>query len=200
MTLRELALKYGTDKAGHHEYCEIYEMYLNKYRNQKFTLLELGVGGDEDPLKGGASLKMWEEYFPEATIYGVDINEKRGLDTYRTTVIKDSQINPELSLLNADVIIDDASHLNSLTIKTFENLYPSLPKGSFYFVEDIETSWWKDNVFDGETDLHNLEANTTINFFRRLLLDVNHKYIYDYTPKYDIEFIHFYPNLIVIKK
>ena len=62
--LTQLALKYGTDKASH-RFTRHYNMLFCKGRNDVRRVLEVGVFG-------GASIKMWHEYFPNATIFGVD--------------------------------------------------------------------------------------------------------------------------------
>jgi hypothetical protein len=67
LTLDELGLKYGTDKASlHHNYLNFYEGFVAPLRDQPLTLLEIGVFQ-------GASLRMWREYFPYAKVVGVDI-------------------------------------------------------------------------------------------------------------------------------
>lgn len=47
-------------------YLPIYEQLLFPLREQPFTLLELGVWS-------GASLEMWRDSFPRATIVGIDL-------------------------------------------------------------------------------------------------------------------------------
>ena len=66
--LSNLAVKYGTDKIVNF-FIPHYEKYFAPFRNQQFTLLELGVWN-------GGSMRMWEEYFPSATIIGVDIDKR----------------------------------------------------------------------------------------------------------------------------
>ena len=61
--LCELAIKHGTDKYKKHHYTETYYAIL-KDRVVK-RLFEIGVAK-------GNSLTMWEEFFPEARIFGFD--------------------------------------------------------------------------------------------------------------------------------
>ena len=61
-TLQELAFMYGTDKLEH-GYIPFYEKHLPK--NTK-KLLEIGV-------KEGRSIRMWQKYFPETEIHGLDL-------------------------------------------------------------------------------------------------------------------------------
>jgi len=67
-TLDELGLKYRTDKSsGGHNYLTLYERYFAPIRSERVKILEIGV-------LNGASLAVWEEYFPNGTIIGADIN------------------------------------------------------------------------------------------------------------------------------
>src|SRR6185436_5378648 len=69
ITLRELADKYGTDKATH-GYCERYILYLAPMREAVQRVIEVGIAG-------GASLRMWRDYFPGLkTLIGIDHNSE----------------------------------------------------------------------------------------------------------------------------
>lgn len=211
MTLDELAIKFDSDKSSlHHNYCPIYEHYFHPLQNDSIKLLELGIGGYHHPDKGGASLKMWYEYFPKARIIGIDIHLKEGLNNDRTQVFKCSQIDEEgLSFIiepagRPNIIIDDASHINPLTIRSFEILWNFLNPGGLYVVEDTESSWCaEDGWAKGCEDYKNYDYPTIINFFRQLCDEINTQYIPHFRPSKwycDIDSIHFHKNLIVIKK
>src|SRR5258706_9775656 len=75
--LPELALYFGTDKWGSHWYAEHYQSHFGVLRRKRLRVLEIGVGGEADSQLGGASLRMWKAYFPNAKIYGLDIADKR---------------------------------------------------------------------------------------------------------------------------
>jgi hypothetical protein len=209
MNLTELALKHGSDKAGHHNYTPIYEKYFAPFRDQPITLLELGIGGYEFPDRGGASLKMWYEYFPKADIVGIDLHSKTGLSNERTWVYKASQTDHIFleGLLkahgNPNIIIDDASHINKLTIQSFVILFPLLAPGGIYVVEDIESSWAPLHSWAmGCDNYKDLNEYCTVNFFRRLVDEMNGQYIphYETWGFPEIDSIHFYKNIIFIQK
>jgi hypothetical protein len=169
------------------------------------TVLELGIGGYHYPDRGGAGLKMLYDYFPNARIVGLDIAKKVGLHTNRTAIYKGSQDNWTLlqDIIaiegNPKIIIDDASHMNYLTIRSFELLFSQLQPGGIYCIEDIESSWWEEHGFDGCRDQNNMQHVSTINYFRKLLNEVSSKY--NNAPEvFGIESIHFYSNLIFIFK
>lgn len=208
MNLTELALKHGSDKAGHHNYTPIYEKYFAPFRDQPITLLELGIGGYEYTDRGGASLKMWYDYFQQGKIIGIDIHPKHGLDNNRTRTYYGSQTDSTFlkNVINAhgepNIIIDDASHINKLTIESFIILFPRLAQGGIYVVEDIESSWAPAGSWaDGCSDPNNFNARTTVNFFRALINEINYQYIPGYVNiGIMVESIHFYKNIIFILK
>src|SRR5580704_13863 len=73
-----IALKYGTDKVKdvYHDYTP---WYYSKLKGRKVDrVLEIGIGTPATMAfpgyQHGASLKMWAEFFPEAQIFGFDID------------------------------------------------------------------------------------------------------------------------------
>lgn len=140
--LRQIGRKYGTDKFGSvHTYQEFYARHLKHLRERPFVLLEVGV-------QNGYSLRVWEEYFPKASIYGIDKDpqtEGRGSD--RSTVFIGSQddetfLDRVLSKTGApDVVIDDGSHVVHHQKKTFSVVFPRMSSEGIYIIEDLRTSY-----------------------------------------------------------
>ena len=89
--LKTLALIHGTDKHGVHNYTEHYYKHFFPLRRKRLKILEIGVGGYNDPTAGGNSLRMWKYFFPNSHIYGIDIIEKSQLDESRITLFRGSQ-------------------------------------------------------------------------------------------------------------
>ena len=101
-SLTEVANRHGTDKGtigpshawGAWNYTDVYEGYFEPYRSADISILEIGLGvtGDRWAAKivhgrnvgGGASIKLWRDYFPRATVYGIDVNPAPYLDDDRT--------------------------------------------------------------------------------------------------------------------
>jgi hypothetical protein len=77
--LRMLATIYGSDKWNSHWYAQHYERHFADIRRDKLNILEIGIGGYENPRAGGNSLRMWRAYFSRAHIYGVDIYDTRSM-------------------------------------------------------------------------------------------------------------------------
>jgi hypothetical protein len=205
MTLDQIAIKYQTDKAStHHGYTKYYERHFEELRNESIKLIELGYGGYEFPDRGGAGAKMWLEYFPNAKILSIDIHKKTNIPSLnRYWFIQSSQDNPLLAdntvLAAPDIIIDDASHVCDLTLKSFEILFPILNPGGWYVIEDIEGSYF-DGWSNGTLDYHDMDYYHPVNLARHLVNHINVKYIPNCDLDNDVEEIHFYQNIIFIKK
>lgn len=196
--LSKLALLYNTDKGvDFHGYTEIYHKYFKKLGEQPLTLLEIGVGGYTDPNKGGESLRMWADYFPDAQIHGVDICEKK-LEGRFTTHKGDQTDKDFLSDLIGrigipDIIIDDGSHINAKTRQTFEILFPLLQEVGVYVIEDTQTAYIEEE-YGGCKDSRNHEADTIVNYLLKMVHQVN------INGDCQIKSIHFYKNIVFILK
>lgn len=136
MNWDSIALRHGTDKAsGYHCYMEQYQKLLEN-RPIK-TLLEIGV-------LQGLSLFTWSELMPEALIVGVDVatNCRYYQRDNIAVIIADAASDKKMKALNDlhgpfDVIIDDGSHDPSEIWMAFDALYPLMPKGGLYIIEDL---------------------------------------------------------------
>mmetsp|Transcript_40642 Transcript_40642/g.135433 ORF Transcript_40642/g.135433 Transcript_40642/m.135433 type:complete len:216 (-) Transcript_40642:651-1298(-) len=75
-SLRELGTFYGTDKATLTNFVDVYAEVLphGAERWQVRSVLEIGVFF-------GASIKMWRDFYPNATIYGIDAF--KGIEGYK---------------------------------------------------------------------------------------------------------------------
>jgi len=133
---------------GLHWYAQHYEVHFAPLRRRRLNILEIGVGGFDDPEAGGASLRMWRTYFPRSQIFGIDIQDKRIHDEDRITTFKGSQADEEFlsDVVNRigeiHIVIDDGSHRNEHVLRTFEFLFPRLHQQGIYVVEDTQTSYW----------------------------------------------------------
>lgn len=144
--------KYDSDKIDNH-YLEWYDPILAPFLEKKIALLELGV------LKGG-SLLLWRDYFPQATIAGIDINPPKDFQSAEHIhIFEGSQADPqflsrvanEIAPEGFDIIIDDASHISELTKVAFWHLFDNhLKPNGLYVIEDWGTGYW-DDWPDGKT-------------------------------------------------
>lgn len=146
-TLWRLALKHDCDKAIDHQYLSLYSELLSPYGDRPFRMLEIGTGGDADPLAGGASAFLWADALPTASIVMVDLNPKTFPMPPSVTFVQADQSDPEQMRALArqhgpfDIIIDDGSHLNSHVLSTFTVLFPHLTPRGHYVIEDTQTSF-----------------------------------------------------------
>ncbi len=149
MTLPELhrLRSFNTDKGNPSHgfrgktYLDVYETLFRTMREESFTLLEIGV------LFGG-SLAMWREYFPNATILGVDINPDasscvpanalfvNASQTDEATIVRNLKQLPPLG-----IVIDDGSHYVPHMLESFRFLWPMVRDGGFYVMEDMRISY-----------------------------------------------------------
>jgi hypothetical protein len=206
--LNRLAIIYGCDKYGAHYYTPHYQLHFKKFKYRKINLLEIGVGGYEDPHQGGNSLRMWKKYFTFGKIYSIDIYDKSFFQKKRIKIFKGSQVDSNFldtvtnEIGELDIIIDDGSHINEHVIETFKLLFPKLNDGGIYVIEDVQTSYWKGYGGDSE-NLNN--PKTIMNYFKSLTDALNNKeflrpgYVQSYYDKKIIS-IYFYHNLIFIYK
>lgn len=133
-----LATKYGTDKKStDHCYTPIYEHYLREIRHGVKSMLEVGVND-------ARSIKMWEDYFPNAIIYGVDMSIvapvfplKGSTVIYEISQEDSNRLTETFRDKRLDVVVDDASHDQDKTLKTFNTLMPLIVSGGHYFIEDL---------------------------------------------------------------
>jgi len=159
--LCKLAYKYGTDKCPQvkHNYTPQYYKLFKSIRKSTKTLFEMGIGYYEniknvdityDPkLKRwyhrGASLKMWRDFFPKATIYGADRRAEAMFDDDRIKSFVCDQTNDEQvkNLLTnkikseIDIFIDDGSHAKESQVALARAALPYLKRDVIYIIEDV---------------------------------------------------------------
>jgi tetratricopeptide (TPR) repeat protein len=207
-SLMDLAQRFRTDKWLSHYYARHYQKHFLPRRLAALNLLEIGVGGYGNPRGGGASLRMWKAFFPNARIFSLDINDKSAVEEERIRIFHGSQDDPEFlrhvaaEIGRLDIIIDDGSHINQHVITAFETLFPLLADDGIYAVEDTQTSYWPS--YGGSSE--DLEKTGTMHtLFKRLTDGLNYeeRLIPGYEPSYfdrHIVAMHFYHNLVFIYK
>jgi len=206
--LARLAEIHNSDKWRSHWYAQHYQRHFRERRKQRLAILEIGVGGYDDPYAGGNSLQMWKYFFPNSMIYGIDIHEKRLPVEKRIKIFRGSQVDAAFlsgvveEIGPPDIIIDDGSHLNEHVVKTFAILFPSLNSKGIYVVEDTQTSYWPDK---GGDSLNLQNPSTSMAFFKGLADGLNYKEFLrpGYVPSYYDQHIvgmHFYHNMVFIYK
>lgn len=75
---------FGSDKGNSHNYTTLYHMLFSSLRQHSLNVLEVGIGTNYTDApssmgvngKPGASLRGWKQYFPNAHIYGLDVDKR----------------------------------------------------------------------------------------------------------------------------
>lgn len=155
-----------SDKITHHGYHRIYPWFLNHFRNyEKVNLLEIGV--DEQN-----SIHLWLDFFPEAEITVMDIDDKN-VQSCRFVKL-DQSSEKELVKYAKDnneqhhIIVDDGSHVPEHQMLTLIQLWKTLKPGGVYIIEDIETSYW------GNSDIYGYKFNSDeFNFVQKVINSIH---------------------------
>ena len=149
--------QFGSDKSQKHLYHLVYETYFEKIKKKNINLLEIGTFN-------GASTEAFYNYFPNGTIYTIDIftrNKPENLSILkknRVQWLKSDSTDPSLADkikqtwgdIKFDYIIDDGAHWPMANLLTFKNCMPFLTEGGIYFIEDV---WPLDRM--SSTELNN---------------------------------------------
>lgn len=138
-TLRTIFLQNRTEKHAHWGLEFGYTVFFEHRRLEPLTILEIGVWH-------GHSLQAWREYFPNATLYGLDIHERclRFHNPERkifTEVCNQHDAEQLVAFANKvgkfDVIIDDGGHFGSGQQISLGTLWPFLVESGIYVIEDL---------------------------------------------------------------
>jgi hypothetical protein len=135
-----------TDKNTGHSYLPVYEQLFSPFRDTCKNLLEVGVFD-------GGSIKLWEDYFPKANIYGLDLDLRRNKftpRTHRVHILQADAYSPSVvgkfEPESFDAVIDDGWHtLDSMCL--FAALYINFVRpGGYLIIEDLQHPSWADEI------------------------------------------------------
>jgi len=147
LSLTQLNERHKSDKgmAGRHpgdhphSYIEnYYEKTFATLKSSTKNILEVGVSK-------GDSMKLWYDYFQNATVYGVDKfpkwddkDKQKYIDRCKIIIGNSVQEQTYVDISNQlDIIIDDGSHKIHHQLQTFKLLFPKLKTNGLYIIEDI---------------------------------------------------------------
>ena len=159
MSLVDLVDNTRTDKNTDHSYLEVYDILLKSKKHSALNVLEVGIGDGNQGATNGGSIKLWNDYFPNATVHALDIlpinriwdgikghpriQLYASFDAYNANSVK---INFADKNLKFDFVIDDGPHsLESMV--SFINLYlPLLTDDGILIIEDIQQYNWVNSL------------------------------------------------------
>lgn len=149
--LCQLATKYMTDKSPYnimthrHPYTMVYDMFLRPYQRMG-SAMRLGEVG----ILNGASVRMWREYFPEASLSAFDIDkgalEKvstiHGVSAYHVDAGESGGLRAALSEATEGgkkftVLLEDASHRLDHQLVFLREAIEFVAPGGLLIIEDI---------------------------------------------------------------
>jgi hypothetical protein len=148
---------YGSDKGPrannttHHTYTDVYYQLFKDIKDKPLNLFELGIGTNNIAIpcnmgpngRPGASLRAWRAFFPNASIYGADIDKNCLFTEERIKTVYCDQLNPGIirsmwdTLPNMDIIIEDGLHTFEANVTFFENSIHKLKDAGVFIIEDI---------------------------------------------------------------
>ena len=155
MSLEEIVNNEKTDKNTYHSYLPLYEKLLASKKETAKNILEVGIGNFGE--KNGGSIKLWRDYFTNATIYGLDIlpenrvmdelfNDDRvvlytSTDAYNTDFFINNFLNKNIK---CDFMLDDGPHTLE-SMQQFIRLYSNImTNDGILIIEDVQSMDWLD--------------------------------------------------------
>ena len=164
MTLDEIVNNSKTDKNTTHSYLHLYQKLLEGKKHSARNVLEIGIGDFEE--KNGGSIKLWKDFFTNATIYGLDIlpidrvmdellNDNRVIlytstDAYNEQFFISNFLNKNIK---CDFMLDDGPH-SLESMKQFIKLYSQImTDDGILIIEDVQSFDWI-NILKNEVPEH----------------------------------------------
>ena len=138
---------------------------------------------------------MWKAYFRRGNIFGIDIDpECKRYEEDRIQIEIGSQDDGGFQKTcfgrdtKFDIIIDDGSHINRMTLASFELLFDSrLKKGGIYVIEDLGCSYdklqtdqnileiWPGMKYNDPSKSYDNDRKDMDKFFLRKIRDLDHR-------------------------
>lgn len=135
-------LTYYTDKHTTHSYIPVYDALFSPMRLTTTSVLEIGV-------QTGGSMKLWNGYFPNAIVYGIDVDIYQNMCRELTPRVRLIQANAyteecasTFSDNSLDIVIDDGPHTLESMCDVVRLYYRALKPGGYLIIEDIQDMNW----------------------------------------------------------
>jgi len=165
--VRELCDRYGSDKGGvrdsgnpypwpPHTYADLYSRLFSHCRLKVRKVFECGLGTNNPDLassmgilgKPGASLRVWRDYFPNAMVYGADIDREILFEEERIRTHYIDQLDPRaiaafwksVGEKDFDFMVDDGLHTFEAGTCLFQHSIDMLAADGIYVIEDVSVS------------------------------------------------------------
>ena len=153
MSLLEIVNNSKTDKNTYHSYLGLYENLLCSKKHTARNVLEIGIGDFGE--KNGGSIKMWRDYFTNATVYGLDIlpsnrvmdellNDDRvvlytSTDAYNNDFFNSNFLDKNIK---CDFMLDDGPHSLESMIQFIKLYSKIMTDDGILIIEDFQSWDW----------------------------------------------------------
>ncbi len=146
MSLVDLVDNSRTDKNTTHSYLPLYQTILIKKKDTAKNVLEVGISN-------GGSIKLWNDFFVNAKIHGLDIipieNLWSGIKNddivlYNSNAYDDNFFNENFLNKNIkfDFMLDDGPHTLLSMIKFIELYSKVMTDDGILIIEDVQSFDW----------------------------------------------------------
>ena len=130
-----------TDKCKQaHGFTDFYEQLLLPMKDTAEKVCEIGIAS-------GGSIVVWQEYFKNATVYAIDIEDYSKMNSARVKTFVADQANRKLlqSFIRKyksdyDFILDDGGHSMEQQQVSLGFFFKHVKPGGYYIIEDVHTS------------------------------------------------------------
>jgi hypothetical protein len=144
-----------SDKSGpNHRYDLVYQDIFTELRSRKLiNILEIGIGTNNTDIMSnmgrngspGASLYSYRDFFPEANIFGADIDERILFNSERIQTAYVDQLKPEtfnqmhidLGKPSLDLFIEDGLHSVAASLNSLNYAISVTKKNGYIILEDL---------------------------------------------------------------
>ena len=149
MNLEQLINNDRTDKNTVHSYIPLYQELLKGKKETAKNVLEVGI-------YNGGSIKLWSEFFTNATIYGLDISSddvwdkiknKNNIKLYTSFDAYDEhtfKLNFLCKGIKFDFLLDDGPHTLESMLKFIKLYSQIMTDDGILIIEDVQDYKWID--------------------------------------------------------
>ena len=146
-----------TDKNTTHSYINLYEQLLNSKKETAKYVLEIGLGDFQE--KNGGSIKLWKDYFLNATIFGLDILDNTRIidelksdsrvvlytstDAYNETFFQNTFLDKNIK---CDFMLDDGPQTLESMVQFIKLYSQIMADDGILIIEDVQSMGWIDTL------------------------------------------------------
>jgi hypothetical protein len=155
--LCELIDNSRTDKNTTHSYIDLYQTLLVGKKETAVNVLEIGIGDNpyHPHVSNGGSIKLWHDFFPNATVYALDIKKPEEVwdaiknveriilhidaDAYDEVKFKTDFLDKNIKF---DFMLDDGPHTLESMIQFIKLYSQVMTDDGILIIEDVQFWTW----------------------------------------------------------